>query len=38
MKTELLRLDGTVERDPTIDGWMRDHKGELGAIAQDGLR
>jgi hypothetical protein len=34
VKTELLRFDGTVERDAAIDAWMKSHKGELGAIAQ----
>jgi hypothetical protein len=34
VKTELLRLNGTVERDPAIDAWMKHHQGELGAIAQ----
>src|SRR5581483_7675617 len=34
MKTELLRFNGAVERDPAIDAWMRAHAGELGAIAQ----
>jgi hypothetical protein len=34
MKTDLLRFNGAVERDPAIDAWIRDHKGELGAIAQ----
>jgi hypothetical protein len=33
-RTELFRLDGAVERDPAIDGWMKEHAGELGAIAQ----
>ena len=33
MKTELLRLNGAVERDPAIDAWMKGHVGELGAIA-----
>ena len=33
MKTELLRFDGAVERDPAIDAWMKKHKGELGVIA-----
>ena len=32
-RTELFRLKGAVERDPTIDGWMKEHAGELGAIA-----
>jgi hypothetical protein len=34
MRTELFRLGGTVERDPAIDRWMRDHAGELGPIAR----
>ena len=33
-RTELFRLNGTVERDPAIDGWIKEHAGELGAIAQ----
>ncbi len=33
MKTELLRFNGSVERDPAIDAWMKEHQGELGAIA-----
>jgi hypothetical protein len=33
-RTELLRLNGAVQRDPTIDAWLKDHDGELGAIAQ----
>ena len=33
MRTELLRFNGTVERDPAIDAWMKEHRGELGAIA-----
>ena len=35
MRTVLLRFNGTVERDPAIDAWMKDHSGELGAIAQE---
>ena len=35
MRTELLRFNGAVERDPTIDAWMNQHRGELGAIAQE---
>jgi hypothetical protein len=34
MRTELLRFNGAVERDPAIDAWMKAHDGELGAIAQ----
>jgi hypothetical protein len=33
-RTKLFRLNGTVEHDPAIDHWMREHAGELGAIAQ----
>src|SRR5258708_25207623 len=33
MRTELLRFNGAVERDPAIDVWMKAHAGELGAIA-----
>jgi hypothetical protein len=35
LKTELLRFDGAVERDPAIDAWMDEHGGELGAIAHE---
>jgi hypothetical protein len=35
MRTELLRFNGTVERDPAIDAWMNEHGGELGAIAHE---
>lgn len=34
MKSELLRFDGAVERDPAVDEWMKKHPGELGAIAR----
>jgi hypothetical protein len=34
MRTELLRFNGAVERDPAIDKWMKEHAGELGAIAR----
>ena len=34
MRTELLRLDGAVERDPAIDAWLRGQKSELGEIAR----
>src|SRR5438477_7273555 len=33
MRRELLRFNGAVERDPAIDAWMKQHAGELGAIA-----
>jgi hypothetical protein len=33
MKPGLLRFNGTVERDPAIDVWMREREGEVGAIA-----
>ncbi|HEY6769098.1 MAG TPA: DUF1801 domain-containing protein [Candidatus Sulfotelmatobacter sp.] len=32
MRTELLRFNGAVERDPAIDAWMKEHSGALGAI------
>jgi hypothetical protein len=35
MRTDLLRLSGVVEHDPAIDAWMKDHGGELGAIAHE---
>jgi len=34
MRTELLRFNGAVERDPAIDAWMKEHAGELGDIAR----
>jgi hypothetical protein len=34
MRTQLLRFDGAVERDPAIDAWMKEHGSELGAIAR----
>ena len=33
LRTELLRFDGALLRDPAIDAWMKGHSGELGAIA-----
>lgn len=33
MRRELLRFNGAVEHDPAIDVWMKEHPGELGAIA-----
>lgn len=35
MRTDLLRFNGVVERDPAIDAWMKEHGGELGAIARE---
>ena len=35
MRTELLRFDGAVERDPAIDAWLDDHAGELGDLARE---
>jgi hypothetical protein len=35
MRTDLLRFNGALERDPAIDTWMREHRGELGAIAHE---
>jgi hypothetical protein len=34
MRTDLLRFNGAVQRDPAINLWMKAHAGELGAIAQ----
>ena len=34
MKSQLLRFNGAVERDPAIDAWLMERPGELGAIAQ----
>jgi len=31
---ELLRFNGTVERSAAIDVWMKEHPGDLGAIAR----
>jgi len=33
-RTWLLRFPTSVKRDPDIQAWMKDHSGELGAIAQ----
>ena len=32
-RSDFLRFNGAVERDPAIDAWMKEHAGELGAIA-----
>ncbi len=34
MKSQILRFNGAVARDPAIDHWFKAHPGELGAIAQ----
>ncbi len=31
---ELMRFPSSVKRDPAIEGWMKEHAGELGAIAE----
>jgi hypothetical protein len=35
MKSDFLRFNGAVERDPAIDAWMKEHAGELGDIAHE---
>jgi hypothetical protein len=35
MREQLLRFDGAVERDPAIDAWMKEHRGELGDLARE---
>jgi hypothetical protein len=32
--SQLMRFPSAVERDPAIESWMREHSGELGAIAR----
>ena len=32
---ELLRFNGTLQRDPAIDAWLKARSGELGAIAHE---
>jgi hypothetical protein len=34
MKTDILRFNGAVERDPAIDAWLKQHTAELDAIAK----
>jgi hypothetical protein len=34
MRTDFLRFNGAVERDPAIDAWLEERGGELGAIAR----
>jgi len=35
MRSDLLRFNGAVERDPAIPAWMEKHPGGLGAIAEE---
>jgi hypothetical protein len=35
LTAELLRFNGTLERDPAIDAWLDDHGGELGDLARE---
>lgn len=35
MRTELFRLNDTLERDPAIDTWLKAREGELEAIARE---
>ena len=35
MRYALLRFDGTVERDPAIEAWLKARGGELGAMAAE---
>jgi hypothetical protein len=35
MREELFRLSGVVERDPAIDVWFKQHRGELGELARE---
>ncbi len=37
MRTEFLRFNGAVKRDPAIDAWMKEHEGTLGALAHEWL-
>lgn len=34
MKSDFLRFDGAVPRDPAIDTWFQHHAAELGDIAE----
>ena len=35
MKAEFLTFKGAVKRDPAIHAWMKQHAGELGAMAEE---
>jgi len=34
-RTELLRFNGGVERDPAVEAWLRKQRGELGAMSRE---
>lgn len=34
MRSDLLRFNGAVKHDPAIDGWMKNHTGDLGSVAR----
>lgn len=34
MRSDLLRFNGAVQRDPAIDAWMKKHPGPLGDLAR----
>jgi hypothetical protein len=35
MREELFRLNGVVQRDPDIDAWFKEYRGELGDLARE---
>ncbi len=35
MRTEILRFNGAVEREPAIEAWLEERAGELGAMARE---
>ena len=35
IRSQFLRFNGAVQRDPAIDAWIKKHAGELGAIAHE---
>src|SRR5215475_9872371 len=34
MRRDILRFDGAVERDPAVEVWFKQQRGELGTLAQ----
>ena len=34
MRSDLLRFNGSAQRDPAIDAWMKAHQGKLGTLAR----